>query len=453
MSVAHIHPKYDIIVVGAGIAGLHVADKLARRHPSWSVAVLEKYKTLGGRAFTYAPKPYRANEKTDSCESLACSSSVFWEAGAGRVHSSHKRLHALLKKYGISTIGIGSEIGYMSKPGEAVMPNIFENAILPIFVAPLRRLGDELLSRHTLAELLDRVFGRERAGKLMNWFPYKSEFATQRADVALDAFFGEGSVASNTGYSVLAEGFSELVARMVAGLPSNVVVLRRHTVSDLSPGPGGSTDLTVLYGENKKILLRAGRACIMAVHSAGLRAITPFQTYAPLRYLKTEPLLRIYMKFPEAWFKGLGRVVFPEGLRYMIPVDEAKGVVMISYTDSTDTKHYSELVERYGDESVQVRRAVMRDVRRWFPAIRIPEPVYTKAHYWSVGTTYWLPLKRGEPYKSVETLSNTIRHPFPRTMPGVYVCGESYSAHNQAWVEGALETADATLKDIFDIRM
>ena len=437
-----IHPAYDVIVVGAGIAGLHVAGELGRSHPSWTIAVLEKYKTLGGRVYTYIPKD----------------TEIHWESGAGRIHDSHTRTHALLKKHGLRTIGIGSGVGYMARPGGPIQPNIFENTILPIFIAPLRRLGVEVLSRHTVEGLLERVFGVEKAGQLMSWFPYKSEMTTQRADVALDAFFGRGSVASNSGYSVVAEGFGALIARMVAGLPSNVVILRRHSVVDVSPGPSTGTTVTVVYDGNKKMLLRAKKACIMAVHSTGLRAITPFQTYAPLRYLKTEPLLRIYAIFPPGtegteggsgpWFKDIGRVVFPGGLRYMIPVDESRGIVMISYTDGADTTHYSGLVDHYGDESVELRRAVMRDVRRWFPRLRIPEPTYIKAHLWSVGTTYWLPLSRRETYKTAEELAAQIVHPFPRSLPGVYVCGESYSTHKQAWVEGALESAEGLLKKL-----
>jgi hypothetical protein len=207
------------------------------------------------------------------------------------------------------------------------------------------------------------------------------------------------------------------------------------------------------------MMLRAGEACIMAVHSEGLRHIGPFHTCAPLKQLKTEPLLRIYMIFPVGkagpWFKGLGhspkgesvavntdsRIVFPDGLRYMIPIDETKGIVMISYTDGDDTKHYRKYIEKYGDESAELTRAVMRDVRRCFKGV--PDPTYTKAHYWSVGATYWLPGT-----ENVEELSQRLLHPYPQSLPGVYVCGESYSPYNQAWVEGALETAEKVLKHL-----
>ena len=61
-----------------------------------------------------------------------------------------------------------------------------------------------------------------------------------------------------------------------------------------------------------------------------------------------------------------------------------------------------------------------------------------------MGTTYWTPLRRGEAYVSATDLAAKFVRPYP----GVYVCGESYSADKQAWVEGALESAEKVLKAI-----
>ena len=451
-----IHPYYDIIVVGAGVAGLHCATELGRRYPKKTICILEKYKTFGGRAMSYSPKYARAKETGTKCESLPCASPIKWEAGAGRIHDTHLLTHALLKKHGLHTVPIGSELSFMSKPGADPKPNIFESAIVPTLLRPLKCLPAPLLAANTLRQLLNRIFGPDRAADLFTWFPYRSEIDTLRADVALHSLV-DGPMSSHTSYSVVAEGFSELVARLVADLPSNVILLGRHEVVDVCRGPitegSGATDLTVVYGGNKKMTLRAGELCIMALHSEGLKHIGPFHTYAPLKQLKAEPLLRIYMVFPVGkagpWFKGLGRIVFPSGLRYMLPIDETKGVIMISYTDGSDTAHYRKYIEKYGDESTELRDAVMRDVRRWFRDITVPEPTYTKAHYWSVGATYWLPSKEGDSATaSPSALSRRISHPFPQSLPGLYVCGESYSPYNQAWVEGALETADAVLKHL-----
>ena len=459
MSVSRICPAYDAIVVGAGVAGLWTAGELARRHPGWTIAIVEKYKTFGGRLMSYAPKPSpklaheleRAKGLRAGCESIPCSSPVHWEAGAGRIHVSHRRVHALLKEHGLHAVPIGSDLGYKESPESTVVENLFESVGVKIFLAPLTRLGPAVLGKHTLQELLEKVYSKDKVEWLRNHFAYSSELTSMRADVALNSFLS--AMGTNNGYSVVAEGFSELVQRMIQALPTDrVVVLGRHTLTDVRPAERGATDCVFQYKDLKTIVLRARRACVLALHSDALKAVAPFQSWGPLRHLKTEPLLRIYMIFPVGksgpWFKGLGRVVFSGGLCYMIPIDESKGTIMISYTDGADTVHYRKLVEKYGDESRELADAVMGDVRRWWPALKVPAPTYTKAHLWTVGCTYWQPLGAKEAYVSADELMARTHRPYPRSLPGVYVAGESYSAGNQCWVEGALETAEVVVKMI-----
>ena len=68
---------HDILVVGAGIAGLYTALQYLKKHPDAHVAIIEKYKTVGGRAYTFRTK-------------LDARGPIHWEAGAGRIHKSHK---------------------------------------------------------------------------------------------------------------------------------------------------------------------------------------------------------------------------------------------------------------------------------------------------------------------------------------------------------------------------
>jgi hypothetical protein len=362
-----------------------------------------------------------------------------------------------LKEHGLHAVPIGSELGYKASPESAVVENLFESVGVKIFLAPLTRLGPSVLGRHTLQELLVKLYPKEKVDWILNHYAYSSELRSMRADVALNSFLS--AMGTHEGYSVVAEGFSELVQRMIAALPADrVVVLGRHTLTDVRPAEGGATDCVFEYKELKTIVLRARQACVLALHSDALKAVAPFQSWGPLRHLKMEPLLRIYMIFPLGptgtpgekgpWFKGLGRVVFSGGLRYMIPIDESKGTIMISYTDGADTKHYRKLVEKYGDESRELTDAVLCDVRRWWPEIRVPSPTYTKAHLWAMGCTYWQPLGKKEVYVSADELMTRTHQPYPRSLPGVYVAGESFSAGNQCWVEGALETAEAVVKMI-----
>ena len=61
----------------------------------------------------------------------------------------------------------------------------------------------------------------------------------------------------------------------------------------------------------------------------------------------------------------------------------------------------------------------------------VPKPLKTKMFYWEKGVGYWtIGAKK-------EVISKQIKQPFPN----FYVCGENYSATNQQWMEGALETS------------
>ena len=90
-------------------------------------------------------------------------------------------------------------------------------------------------------------------------------------------------------------------------------------------------------------------------------------------------------------------------------------------------------IEKKGEEEVQ--REVMRQIRELFPEKFIPIPVYFKIHPWSDGCSYWTP---GD--YDFNKVSKASVVPLPDTMPGVYMCGESW-AYNQAWVECAVDQA------------
>jgi hypothetical protein len=127
-------------------------------------------------------------------------------------------------------------------------------------------------------------------------------------------------------------------------------------------------------------------------------------------------------------------------LRYVIPVNAEKGIIMTSYTDSTDTIHWTEFLKK-GETCL--KDAIMDELRRTFPEKNIPEPTVFKAHSWELGCSYWMP-----GLYDPEVASERVMCPLPGTWSNLYVCGESYSMR-QAWVEGALEHSEKMLKKYF----
>jgi hypothetical protein len=418
------YAKYDCIVVGAGISGLYATRELLKKHPTWRIALCERYKGFGGRTYSYWVPGVK---------------DTHWEMGAGRIHKDHTLLMGLLKDYGLHWVPIGEKIDYKAGPNAPLEPNLFETVIVPTMLGPLTSLSKDLLAKHTIEELMVKVYGTAATTSALAQFPYRAEVNTLRADLALDGFLGGGEMSSHKGYGVLAEGFSELVSRMKAEIQERGgFCLPRHQLLSLKKGPGSATDLTFKFGYPEKdephgtIQLRAEKCVVLALHRDAVAELPEFQGWKPLRLLKTQPLLRCYAIFRDAsWFSGLGRVVSPELPRYILPMDPKKGTIMISYTDGDDTQTYMKIQEKSGDKALE--KVVMKDVRRLFPEKRIPNPEFFRSHPWKTGCTYWLP-----GLYNPEKVSEESCHPLPSKLPNVYLCGESWSMR-QAWVEGSLE--------------
>ena len=431
-------PSYDIIVVGAGISGLYATRKLLREYPGLRIALAERYKGLGGRTYSYWPKEKGLD-------------GIHWEMGAGRIHKDHKLLMGLLKEYGLTWIPISSEMTYVKSPGDKPVPNLFTSVFINAYIKPLLHLSMGVLATHTIEDLMKKVHGPEKTAEILSYYPYRAEINTLRADMALHMFLG-GEMSTNDDYGVIAEGFSELVARMRAEIVGKgAAIMNRHRLLNLEAGPDSSTDCLFQFGRkghnepNGEIKLRATKAVILALHKDAVAELPAFKSWKVLQYLQTQPLLRTYMIFKvseknPAWFAEFQKIVTPARPRFIIPMDPKKGTIMISYTDGDDTKEYMKVQSEKGDKALC--KMILSDIRKLFPAYKISDPVFFKSHPWETGCTYWIPGGY-----SVEFQSKAAIHPFPAKFPAVWLCGESWSLR-QAWVEGALEQTEKMLEQI-----
>jgi monoamine oxidase len=427
-----VYVSYDVIVVGAGIAGLYTVRELLRSHPTWRIALIEKYKGLGGRTYSYKAPGF---------------SNIQWEMGAGRIRKNHIMVMKLIKEYNLTFIPISENVSFLKGPDAPLENSIFESVCIPMYIAPLANLDKKVLATKTIQEIMLELYGREKTKDILERFPYKSEINTLRADLALQTFLGDGEMSSYKDYGVIGEGFSTLVACLRDECERRgYILLNRHTVTDIQSAEGNTTDVKIHFGKKGEIegdiILRAEKACILALHRDALATIKPFHSWPLLRYIQTQPLLRCYAIFDRknVWFRGLGKIVTPMRPRYILPIDEKKGVIMISYTDGTDAKEYIRIQKEGGDAALQ--NAVMKDIRSLFPEIYIPEPIFFRSHPWETGCSYWVPGL----YEPKE-ISEKMRHPYPEKLGGVWLCGESWSLR-QAWVEGALENAKSCLAEL-----
>ena len=413
--------SYDVIIVGSGIAGMYAALELQKKGKR--VIILEKYKELGGRTATFKQKIGGVD--------------LQWEAGAGRISEHHTHVRELMRKYKLTWVPIEGTPKFVEGYGEPLEEAQFESGF-PVFFEPLNGLPAEQLATRTIRELLTKIHGPKLTDEYLLRYPYRGEVDTMRADVALELFRHE--MGPDEKFGICGEGLSAIIEGMRADIEKKGgKILTGHTCLEVAQGRGPVTVTCSVEGE--PVTLEA-KHCILAVPSSALKTIRPFSKWKGVARAVTKPLLRFYGVFPleggKLWTEGIGRMVTPSPVRYMIPGNPEIGSVQISYTDSQDADYWKEKLDAVGE--AKVGEEILGDLRRLLKPT-IPGPTFVKAHYWKNGVTYWLP----GAYSPAD-VSREAYQPFP-TMRGVHVCGESFSMR-QGWMEGAIEHAAGLVKKL-----
>ena len=408
--------KYDICIIGAGIAGLYCARELSRKYHDMKICILEKYEFIGGRTSTFR----------DTIDGI----DIQWEAGAGRIHKSHHQVLALLKEYNLNLIPTDDRMEWRS-PGIST-PVEFRMYINNL--AAIKDLSSEELSNTTLKQVLTKTIGKAKTNELLDRYEYRSELDTLKADKGLESLAHE--LGDSTGFYVVKEGFSALVGAMKREIEkAGVKILRGHEAINI---------------ENSRVILKNGShihasKVIVAITRNDVAKFPCFKALPILKQVKMRPLVRVYAMFPvingKAWFSGINKFVCDAPVRYVIPIDPSKGTIMISYTDGKEAEYWIDLLKDTNGEAM-IMKQIMTQIRRLFPDTPIPDPHYFKIFPWDDGCSYWTPGSY-----DFNKVSKASVQPLLDSMPYVYMCGESW-AYDQCWVKCAIDQAQHCLHAI-----
>lgn len=389
---------YDLVIVGAGLAGLRVGIEALKKRKGMKVVILEKYGYVGGRVVTH----YKGG--------------LQWEIGARRISEKHEKVRELMRKYGLTWIPLHE--------GDNDEFSVLKEA----FFQPLLGLPDRVLQSGSLFDIMCKIHGGDEARRFFSLFPYWGKVHTLRADLGLTVFQEE--MKSFSGFGSCKEGLGALVRGMAREFRQLGGQIRLNAqVFEVRRADGVEN---VLLGAEEVI---KGRLCVLALHRDAVAGIRSLSRWSGIRHLQMNKLLRMYAVFPQAWFAGLPQVVTAGRVRFVIPVNPHKGIIMISYTDGDDAIYWMNRMKKGGKDAVV--EEVMKEIRALFPDRTIPDPVDFKLYPWDSAATCWLPGDYDPVAESKEALC--VRE-------GLYCCGESWSLR-QAWMEGALEHADMLLAD------
>ena len=384
----------NIGIIGGGISGLYCALQLSTTH---KITLLDERDYLGGRILT-----------KDNLE-----------LGAARFNDSHVLLLNLIKRYKLTIEPIPKNQDYIyTNQTYKNIHRAFDSCIKNIID---KTTMDDSLRHITFYQHCVNTIGSMEADLLVSVFGYYTEFKELNAYDAIKTF-KEDFISKQ--YYVLKEGLSELCIRMSNEIIENGSII--HTsekVIDVQPNKI-ITGKRTLYVD--KIIF-----CIKAKQLNDFKILKPIHKY--LKSLYEAPLLRIYAKYKNVWFKDINRTTTNNILRHIIPIDKENGIIMVSYTDGEDTIPFIPSIKN----DTKLRKIIHDNLSLLFPNLTIGEPEYIIPYLWNVGTHAW------RPHHNSEHIYNNILNP----NENIYVCGEAY-CKKQAWIEGALLMTNDVIKKI-----
>jgi len=432
--------KYDIIVIGGGIAGIYTTYKLLQKDPTLSILLLESSDRFGGRIYT-DPK-------------------YGLEAGAGRFSSNHTNLLQLIKELRLENkmqkSNASAKYFPITKTNENVntkLPSIF-SSLLELYTGSETNELQELVATVVLASKLERkeylqsvsfityaktILSNKEVKYILDSFGYYSELVIMNAYDTMQLI---QNLDPNNQFYILKDGLSQIIEGMmnkIQKIKKNESIMKyNHKVVSITREK--QTSIYSLEIENGKIFYTD--KIIAALPKQVLEKIRFFKSLQPdLKKIECAPLCRIYSKFNDkdkAWIKNLPKFTTNNNLRMVIPINPAKGTIMISYTDNKYADYWNHLYKTKGIDKVDEK--IAENIKE-STNLNIPKPVETMVYYWSCGVGYW-----GIGADS-HKISQKMIKPFEKDE--VYICGEHYSEKNQQWIEGALETSISVLKKIY----
>ena len=182
---------------------------------------------------------------------------------------------------------------------------------------------------------------------------------------------------------------------------------------------------------------------ILATTITGIQKLLPQilnkTQYSVYNYIKGQPFLRLYAKFPKASADIMRQYVptytiVSGPLQKIIPISKEKGVYMIAYSDNANAEVLKDHLENNAKNRLFFANLLEETLNIPSNTLQITALL---DFYWPVGTHYYSPLPKGIP---VNEYIDKVQHP----LPNVLVVGEVV-AENQGWTEGALESVAKVL--------
>ena len=406
---------YDYVIVGGGISGLYMYMNLLQK--TSNICLIEKNDYFGGRI--------------KQCNDKISGKNISFPEGAARFNNNHKKVIKLLKQFNLfdsqKTPNVSSDIDFIDTENEFSNKFNGENGFKYInkILEKYHKYDKQELQNMTFQELAQKILKKTELEFMLKSSGYTGQLKNMNSYDAIHLF--DKGIRIDMKYYVGV--FQGLIDNLLLYLNKHNANLRlKVNVIDII----NKDDIYDIHIKDKIIHSKNVICC------APKFSLIKFSCMSPIKELleksvTCKPLCRVYAVFDDndIWFENLKKkFVVNNQLRYIIPIDVKKGLIMISYTDDIYTKYWNKM----NNNQEKLKKSVVKLVNKTFD-IQINEPRKVYVCHWDCGVAYW--------NKKVDSISvsNQITNP----IDNLFICGENYS-RTQSWVEGALESCDRCLK-------
>jgi hypothetical protein len=411
----HAKNEYDIIVVGAGIAGLYSAYKIRHMAPHISILVLEgkKKKYIGGRI------------SNDTFYGTVINN------GAGIGNRNHdvilmKLLHDL--KIECPDFTVTSQYAKTLHP-------VVDIKRIYLHLKDVYKSAPEKYKGYTMKEFTTKTIGMSLYKKFVTCSGYADYTDMDCRDFFYDYGF-EHMYDSWTGVKV---PWKRLVDTLCKKIGEDHIKASSKVVSIDEDKQSGWFHMETKQGQSYVC-----RQIILATTITSALQLIPGAKQHDSLYRQIHPraFLRMYGKFDKTsafLMKQLVPIttIVPGPIHKILPVDKEKGIYQIAYTDSEGAQYFhrknrlenTEQTREFWCRMLETSLGLERDTLYL---------VGIQDYYWPVAEHYYEPLR--EPFKTRREFLSQAQHP----MKNMLVVGEMVCTY-PGWTEGALESVEAVL--------
>ena len=403
---------YDIIIIGAGIAGLYSAYNIKKMCPKTNLLILESNRRpyIGGRIGN----------------NIFYNTNIVVGAGVGR-KDTDKFLIKLLKELHIKYSEFEANIHYSKQ-----IKNVID---IKEYLNKLRLIYN---SYKNPPSITFKQFATEHLGsKLYNDFVISSGYSDFEKEDVYEVLYHYQMEDNASGWTALDIPWSSIVNSLCnkIGHQNILTSTKVEKIEKIDHNPclfeiitSGKINKSNIYYANKVII---------ATRINTVKKLLP--KYKIYNEIHGQPFLYIYAKFDTESSKLMSQIVptytvVPGSLQKIIPF--SKSVYMIAYSDNKS----AEILQKYKENNPQNRIFFEKKVEEALGLL--PNTLHIiaiKDFYWTIGTHYYTPLNYDN-YMNRDEFINEAQHP----KPGMLVVGEDVS-RRQGWCEGALQSVEKVL--------